>query len=61
MSPSDSSHSLKRAYKIDDLPAPVLPTMPTFIFDWTLKDRFLILGSKESLYLIVEFINSISP
>ena len=61
ISPSDNSHSLKRAYKIEDFPAPVLPTIPTFIFGCIVKLRFLILGSKVSLYFIDAFLNSINP
>lgn len=31
ISPASNSHNLNNVYNIDDFPAPVLPTIPTFI------------------------------
>jgi hypothetical protein len=53
--PSESSIKRKRAYKIDDLPAPVLPTMPTFIHGLMMKLKFFSDGGRFSLYRIVTF------
>ena len=41
--------SLNKAYKIDDFPAPVLPTIPTFILGSIITDKFLTLGSRPAL------------
>ena len=51
--PSLNSTILKRAYRIELFPAPVLPTIPTFIPGSTSKLKFFRDGSKSSLYLIV--------
>lgn len=59
--PSWSSQSLNSACKIEDLPAPVLPTIPTFIPACTLNLSYLMLGSSDSLYLMEAPSNSISP
>ena len=48
--PSSHSTSLKRAWSREDLPAPVRPTIPTFIPGSTLKERFFKTSSKFSLY-----------
>jgi hypothetical protein len=61
ISPDSNSQRRKRVYKIDDFPAPVLPTIPTFIFGWITIERSLTLGSRVFLYLIVTFLNSIFP
>lgn len=55
MVPSQSSQSLNKAYKMDDFPAPVRPTIPTFMPGYTVKERFLMLGSRHSRYLMEAF------
>ena len=52
MDPSQMSESLNRAYKIEDFPAPVLPTIPTFIPLCTSKVKSFSTSGKPSLYLI---------
>jgi hypothetical protein len=42
--PSDNFTSLNKLCKIELLPAPVLPTIPTFIPDSTVKQTLLIAG-----------------
>jgi hypothetical protein len=43
------------------LPAPVLPTIPTFIPAWISKLRFLTDGSSVGLYFMEMFLNVIAP
>jgi hypothetical protein len=57
--PSHESANLNKIYKIELLPEPVLPTMPTFIPDCTSKDKFLTAGSKVGLYFIVTLLKQI--
>lgn len=59
--PSSSSQRRKSVWRIDDFPAPVRPTMPTFIFGRIVMFRFLMLGSRVFLYLIVTFLNWMFP
>lgn len=56
-----NSISLKSAYNIELLPAPVLPTIPTFIPGSATNDSSLIAGSNDSLYLIITLSNVIFP
>ena len=44
-----------------DLPAPVLPTTPTFSPAFILKVRFLRERGRSILYLALMFLNSMSP
>ena len=59
--PLSLSFILNMAYKMELLPAPVLPTIPTFDFDFIVNDTFLRAGSKSSLYLIVMLEKIIYP
>lgn len=47
--PFSSSTRRNKVYKMDDLPAPVLPTMPTFIRGCILRLNSFTLGSRKSL------------
>jgi len=59
--PSLLSDRRKRTYNIEDFPAPVRPTTPTFIPAYALKLKFLIDGSIDSLYFIVTSSKITSP
>ena len=49
MVPVLASVSLNSVYKIEDFPAPVLPTIPTFIPGSIFIERFLSAGSSPYL------------
>ena len=59
--PSLISHRRKRICKIELFPAPVLPTIPTFMPGCIVKLKFSIDGGRFSRYLIVTSLNSIPP
>jgi len=59
--PSHESVNRNKIYRIELLPEPVLPTMPTFMPDCTSKDRFRTAGSKVGLYFIVTLLKQIWP
>lgn len=59
--PSSHSVSLNRAYRIEDLPDPVRPTIPIFEPDSTLKVIPLSTGEKVSLYRMTTFSKEIAP
>eukprot|EP00350_Pseudokeronopsis_sp_OXSARD2_P008658 CAMPEP_0170562656 /NCGR_PEP_ID=MMETSP0211-20121228/61721_1 /TAXON_ID=311385 /ORGANISM="Pseudokeronopsis sp., Strain OXSARD2" /LENGTH=92 /DNA_ID=CAMNT_0010879807 /DNA_START=512 /DNA_END=790 /DNA_ORIENTATION=+ len=62
MLPSSSMFvNLKRACNMEDFPAPVLPTTPTFIPASTLKFTPFKEGGKWSLYFMITFLNSMFP
>ena len=44
--PSNDSNILNRLKVIDDLPAPVLPTIPIFSFGFILKSKLLNAGGR---------------
>lgn len=59
--PLQLSDSLNSVARIVDLPAPVLPTTPTFMPAYALKLRPTRDGSMVSLYFISTSLNSIWP
>lgn len=59
--PSQGSTSLKRICKMELLPAPVRPTIPTFIPACISKLRFLTDGSSVGLYFIEMLLNLMAP
>ena len=61
MSPPNISTILLRLIDIVDLPAPVLPTIPTFMPGSTLKLKSFSTVSVLGLYFKDTFLNSISP
>ena len=61
MLPPNASVILKSTYRIVDLPAPVLPTIPTLKPASILHYKFLRDGSNPSLYLIETSSNVTSP
>ena len=61
MHPSTNSVSRNSPYNNDDLPLPVLPTMPTLCPASTLNETFFKTGSKSFLYVIVIPMKLISP
>lgn len=59
--PSLGSTNLNSIYRIELLPAPVRPTIPTFIPAWISKFRFLTDGSRVGLYFMEMFLKEMAP
>ena len=59
--PAYNSNSLDKVYAIVDLPAPVLPTIPTFIPGSTSNETFSKTNSVVGLYFKLISLYSILP